>query len=252
MIAAMERIQADGMDVLNMSIGDAFNNWPESPTAAAADALVDAGIVVVASIGNSGANGIYSAGAPGVGNKVIGVASFDNTHVADCRRSPCRRRPDASRSGRQRGQRRPAARRPARSRCQTALGTDGRSTARRRVRRCAAAGSLTGHRRARSARHLHASTSRRCNAQTAGATARRPLQQRRRAGFTPSIDRAGAPGGAITIPVVDISAADGDADRRPARRRAGDDDVDDSRRRFRTRPAGSISCVQLLRHRRPS
>jgi len=81
MIAAMERIKADGMDVLNMSIGDAFNNWAGTPTAAAADALVDAGIVVVASIGNSGANGIYSAGAPGVGDKVIGVASYDNSHV---------------------------------------------------------------------------------------------------------------------------------------------------------------------------
>jgi subtilisin family serine protease len=81
MIAAMERIRADGMHVLNMSIGDAFNNWAGSPTSAAADALVDAGIVVVASIGNSGDNGIYSAGAPGVGNKVIGVASFDNSHV---------------------------------------------------------------------------------------------------------------------------------------------------------------------------
>ena len=55
MIAAMERILADGMDVLNMSIGDAFNNWRRvRRPAAAADALVDAGIVVVASIGNSG------------------------------------------------------------------------------------------------------------------------------------------------------------------------------------------------------
>lgn len=81
MIAAMEAALADGMQVLNMSIGDAFNNWPGSPTAAAADALVDAGMVVVASIGNSGLDGIYSAGAPGVGDKVIGVASYDNTHV---------------------------------------------------------------------------------------------------------------------------------------------------------------------------
>ena len=81
MIAAMERALADGMHVLNMSIGDAFNNWAGSPTAAASDALVDAGMVVVASIGNSGANGVYSAGAPGVGNKVIGVASYDNSHV---------------------------------------------------------------------------------------------------------------------------------------------------------------------------
>jgi subtilisin family serine protease len=81
MIAAMEAALADGMQVLNMSIGDAFNNWPGSPTAAAASALVDQGMVVVASIGNSGANGIYSAGAPGVGDKVIGVASYDNTFV---------------------------------------------------------------------------------------------------------------------------------------------------------------------------
>ncbi|HEU4840237.1 MAG TPA: S8 family serine peptidase, partial [Ilumatobacteraceae bacterium] len=81
MIAAMEAALEDGMHVLNMSIGDAFNNWPGSPTAAASDALVDAGMVVVASIGNSGADGIYSAGAPGVGDKVIGVASYDNTHV---------------------------------------------------------------------------------------------------------------------------------------------------------------------------
>jgi len=81
MIAAMERALADDMDILNMSIGDAFNNWPQSATAAASDALVDAGMVVVASIGNSGASGIYSAGAPGVGNKVIGVASYENSHV---------------------------------------------------------------------------------------------------------------------------------------------------------------------------
>jgi subtilisin family serine protease len=81
MIAAMERIKADGADVLNMSIGDAFNNWAGSPTSVAADALVDAGIVVVASIGNSGAQGVYSAGAPGVGDKVIGVASYDNTKI---------------------------------------------------------------------------------------------------------------------------------------------------------------------------
>ena len=81
MIAAMERIADDDMDVLNMSIGDAFNNWPGTPTAVAADNLVDQGVVVVVSIGNSGANGIWSAGAPGVGDKVIGVASYDNTHV---------------------------------------------------------------------------------------------------------------------------------------------------------------------------
>jgi minor extracellular serine protease Vpr len=80
MIAAMEMALADGMDVLNMSIGSAFT-WPQYPTAVAADLLVQAGVSVVASIGNSGANGLYSAGAPGLGADVIGVASFDNTHI---------------------------------------------------------------------------------------------------------------------------------------------------------------------------
>ena len=80
MLAAMERAQADGMQILNMSIGSAFE-WPESPTAKAADRLVKAGMIVVTSFGNSGADGLYSGGAPGVGKKVIGVASYDNTHV---------------------------------------------------------------------------------------------------------------------------------------------------------------------------
>jgi minor extracellular serine protease Vpr len=81
MIHAMELALADHADVLNMSIGAAFTNWPQYPTAVAADNLVDAGVTVVASIGNSGVNGgqLWSAGAPGVGRKVIGVASFDNT-----------------------------------------------------------------------------------------------------------------------------------------------------------------------------
>jgi minor extracellular serine protease Vpr len=88
MIAAMERILKDDMDVLNMSIGDAFNNWPDSPTAAASDRLVRKGVVVVASIGNSQNSGnpptmgLFAAGAPGVGEHVIGTASFENTHVA--------------------------------------------------------------------------------------------------------------------------------------------------------------------------
>ncbi len=81
MIAAMERALADGMQVLNMSIGSAFQ-WPQYPTAQASDRLVNSGVSVVASIGNSGASGLYATGAPGIGKKVIGVASFDNSHVA--------------------------------------------------------------------------------------------------------------------------------------------------------------------------
>ena len=81
MMDAMEQALQDKVDVVNMSIGAAFQ-WPEYPTATASDRLVNHGIVVVSSIGNSGSNGLYSAGAPGVGKKVIGVASFDNTHLA--------------------------------------------------------------------------------------------------------------------------------------------------------------------------
>ena len=80
MIEAMEMALADDMDILNMSIGSAYA-WPQYPTAAASDELVNAGMVVVASIGNEGDTGTYAVGAPGVGKKVIGVASFDNTHA---------------------------------------------------------------------------------------------------------------------------------------------------------------------------
>jgi minor extracellular serine protease Vpr len=81
MLAAMERAHADGMQVVNMSIGSAYQ-WPDYPTARGADRLLGRGVVVVCSIGNTGANGLYSAGAPGLGKKAIGVASFDNTHEA--------------------------------------------------------------------------------------------------------------------------------------------------------------------------
>lgn len=80
MIAAMEKAYADGMQVLNMSIGSSFQ-WPQYPTAQAASRLVEKGMVVVASIGNSGTSGLYAAGAPGLGDNVIGVASYDNSHL---------------------------------------------------------------------------------------------------------------------------------------------------------------------------
>jgi subtilisin family serine protease len=80
MISAMEQALADDMDVLNMSIGSAFQ-WPQYPTAQAADRLVNKGVVVVTSIGNSGANGLFSASAPGLGKKVIGTAAVDNIAV---------------------------------------------------------------------------------------------------------------------------------------------------------------------------
>jgi minor extracellular serine protease Vpr len=82
MLAAMERALADGMQVLNMSIGSRAQ-WPQYPTGAAATRLLKKGMVVVASTGNNGPGGSapdgpYAAGAPGVGHDVIAVASYDN------------------------------------------------------------------------------------------------------------------------------------------------------------------------------
>ncbi len=80
-LAAMDRAAEDDMDVVNMSLGDAFATWPDYPDAAAADALTDAGTLVVASAGNSGESGLFSSGSPGVGRKVISVASVENTNI---------------------------------------------------------------------------------------------------------------------------------------------------------------------------
>ena len=84
-LAALERAYADGMHVINQSLG-AARQWPQYPTAQASSRLVDKGVIMVASIGNNGPGGsspdaLFAAGAPGVGEKVIGVASFDNTGV---------------------------------------------------------------------------------------------------------------------------------------------------------------------------
>lgn len=81
-VEALERAYADGMQVINQSLG-AARQWPQYPTAQASTRLVNKGVVVVASIGNNGPlgsspDGLWAAGAPGVGAKVIGTASYDN------------------------------------------------------------------------------------------------------------------------------------------------------------------------------
>ncbi|MFT4108199.1 S8 family serine peptidase [Propionicimonas sp.] len=79
-LAAMDRAAADGMDVVNMSLGESFASWPDYPDAAAADALRLAGTIVVAAAGNDGTDGLFAAGSPGVGRSVISVASVENTN----------------------------------------------------------------------------------------------------------------------------------------------------------------------------
>lgn len=78
-LASLEMAHALGADVINMSLGASFQ-WPQYPTSRASDRLVDRGIVVVASAGNSGAYGLYAGGAPALGQKVLSVASVNNTH----------------------------------------------------------------------------------------------------------------------------------------------------------------------------
>lgn len=85
-VAALERAYADGMQVINQSLG-AARQWPQYPTAQASSRLVSRGVVMVASIGNNGPGGsspdaLFAAGAPGVGEKVIGVASYDNQQLS--------------------------------------------------------------------------------------------------------------------------------------------------------------------------
>jgi minor extracellular serine protease Vpr len=67
-IAALERAYADGMQIVNQSLGAAFQ-WPQYPTSVVGDRLVEKGVVVIASAGNSGATGTFSGGAPGIGQE---------------------------------------------------------------------------------------------------------------------------------------------------------------------------------------
>ncbi|KQR15659.1 S8 family serine peptidase [Deinococcus sp. Leaf326] len=81
MVAALERAYSDGMQVVNLSIGSAFENWAETPSAIVGSRMVKKGMIVVASAGNSGRNGVYSMGGVTMGDNVISVASVDNTKI---------------------------------------------------------------------------------------------------------------------------------------------------------------------------
>ncbi|ORZ33432.1 peptidase S8/S53 domain-containing protein [Catenaria anguillulae PL171] len=76
MVAAMERATDDGAHVINMSIGGGamFDDWP---TAQAATALADKGVIVVSSQGNNGPKGLFWGGAPGAARRGFGTGSAD-------------------------------------------------------------------------------------------------------------------------------------------------------------------------------
>ena len=76
-IQAIDWAVANDMDVINMSLGSSFGRAGD-PDAVAASNAVGAGVVVVASAGNSGPNP-YIVGSPSTGEGVISVAAIDST-----------------------------------------------------------------------------------------------------------------------------------------------------------------------------
>jgi minor extracellular serine protease Vpr len=78
-VDALEDAYADGMDIVNMSLGAAFVWGQEYPTTWASNELAAQGVVVVNSAGNSGGSGTWTLSAPANAHDIISVASADNT-----------------------------------------------------------------------------------------------------------------------------------------------------------------------------
>lgn len=74
---AMEQAYYDGMDVINLSLGDL--GWADSPASVLADVLTLKGMMVVAAAGNEGDKGMFQVGAPSLGRHALSVASTDNS-----------------------------------------------------------------------------------------------------------------------------------------------------------------------------
>jgi subtilisin family serine protease len=76
-VDAIEWAVDNDMDVINMSLGSAFGS-KDDPSAEAATNAAKAGVIVVASAGNSGGNQ-YITGSPATGDGAISVAANDST-----------------------------------------------------------------------------------------------------------------------------------------------------------------------------
>nr|WP_100374183.1 S8 family serine peptidase [Bacillus sp. FJAT-45037] len=72
-IEAIEKAVEDGVDVLNLSLGNTVNG-PDWPTSIALDRVVEEGVVAVTSNGNSGPN-MWTVGSPGTSTKAISVGA---------------------------------------------------------------------------------------------------------------------------------------------------------------------------------
>ena len=78
-LSALERAVQDSMQVINLSLGTSYGH-PDDPLAAAADALVESGIIVVVAAGNTGDHG--SINSPGVARKALTVGASDGNSIA--------------------------------------------------------------------------------------------------------------------------------------------------------------------------
>lgn len=81
-IMALEASIKDGCDIVNLSLGK-FYGWTEDPLSLVCDRVAEAGVIVVASAGNSGMRdenmNRFPLSSPSSGLKVISVASSDET-----------------------------------------------------------------------------------------------------------------------------------------------------------------------------
>ncbi len=72
-IEAIEKAVEDGVDIINLSLGNTVNG-PDWPTSVALDKAVDKGVICVTSNGNSGPN-MWTVGSPGTSEKAISVGA---------------------------------------------------------------------------------------------------------------------------------------------------------------------------------
>ena len=72
-IEAIEKAVEDGVDIINLSLGNTVNG-PDWPTSIALDKAVEKGVVAVTSNGNSGPN-MWTVGSPGTSAKAISVGA---------------------------------------------------------------------------------------------------------------------------------------------------------------------------------
>ena len=72
-IAAIEKAVEDGVDIINLSLGNTVNG-PDWPTSTALDKAVEQGVVAVTSNGNSGPK-MWTVGSPGTSLKAISVGA---------------------------------------------------------------------------------------------------------------------------------------------------------------------------------